>query len=85
MSWYFPSDLFEQELTLHITVRFWDNSEEQLQLPVESKWSQRALYFPAAGSEKRILTYRIVVRTQEGQIIETWKHHLWTELIQIGD
>jgi hypothetical protein len=85
MSWYFPSELFEQELTLQITVRFWDNSEEQLQMPVESKWSQRALYFPSTEQEKRILTYRIVVRTQEGQIIETWKHHLWTELIQIGN
>ena len=75
----------ELELTLQITVRFWDHSEEHLQIPVESRWSQRALFFPSEVSEKRILTYCIVVLAQDGRVIETWKHPLWTELIQIGD
>jgi hypothetical protein len=84
LSWHFPSDLLEQQLTLYMTVRFWDLSEEQIELSIENKWSQRAIYFPATSYEKRILTYCIVVRTQEGDVIESWKHPLWTELIHIN-
>jgi hypothetical protein len=84
VGWSFPRDLFAQELTLHITVRFWDNSEQQLEQVVGTKRSQMAFFFPLTGTQCRILTYRIIVKAQDGQIIETWKHPFWTELIQIG-
>lgn len=85
IAWCFPEDLFQQNLTLQITVRLWDNSEVQENLVVESKQSHKALFFPSTGGERRILTYRIIVTTKEGEVIETWKHPLWTELIQIGE
>ena len=85
IAWCFPEDLFRQNLTLQITVRLWDNSEVREQLDVESKQSHKALFFPSSGQERRILTYRIVVTTKEGEVVEIWKHPLWTELIQIGD
>ena len=83
IAWCFPQDLFDQELTLYVTVRLWNQTEQQIDLPVKSKHSHTALDFPAATQENRILTYRIVVLTKEGETLETWNHPLWTELIQI--
>lgn len=33
--------------------------------------------------EKRILTYRIQVVDFEDEIVETWEHHFWTQLIDV--
>jgi len=82
--WNFPTDLFERELTLHVMVRFWDNSEEEQQVAVETKRSNTALAFPLKAARGHILTYRVVAKDGEGQIVSSWNHPLWTELIQIG-
>ena len=85
IAWCFPEDLFLQHLTLQVRVRLWDNSEVLEKLVVTTKQSHKALFFPSTGQDRRILTYRIDVTTEEGEVIETWKHPLWTDLIQIGD
>jgi hypothetical protein len=86
IAWDFPRSLFDEKLTLEITVRLWNNTQEVLLHPVERKRGYEALYFPNADpcDDRRILTYRIQVLNAEGTVLETWKHHFWTELIEIN-
>lgn len=79
VAWRFPGYLFDEQLELVLTVRFWDNTEEVFYQPVEKTRSYAAFYF----YHQRILTYRIQVVNREGEIVETWEHHFWTELIDI--
>jgi len=81
IAWDFPKSLFDEGLTLLVTVRLWNNTEQFLKIPVERKRYYDALTFPCKDRDLRILTYRIQVENNTGQIIETWKHHFWTELI----
>jgi len=83
VSWRFPKCLYDQQLTLAITVRFWDNKEEVILQPVKRQLSYTALYFPKREGQGKILTYKIDVVNSEGGIVETWEHHFWTELIDI--
>lgn len=82
IGWDFPKSLFEEQLTLLVTVRLWDNQETVYKIPVERKRDATDLYFP---SSNKILTYRIQVINKEGQVIETWKHQFWAELIHVDD
>ncbi len=87
LGWDFPKSLFIQELTLHVTVRLWDQTETTSSLPVQHKRDAVALFFPCSSldKEKRILTYKIEVVNGKGELLETWKHHFWTELIQLDN
>lgn len=79
MSWRFPKILTDQQLELILTVRFWDNSEDILTRPIQHTKGYAAFNF----FDQKILTYRIQVVDAEGEIVETWEHHFWTELIDI--
>lgn len=79
ISWKFPGNLIAEQLELVATVRFWDNSEEVICRPIKNTWGYAALFF----SKCKILTYRIQVINGCGEIVETWEHHFWTELIDI--
>jgi len=81
IGWDFPLSWYTQELTLFVTVRFVKNDvQETFFYPIKQKRGDMAYTFP---KDKSILTYRVQVLTKSGQIIETWKHQLWTELISI--
>jgi len=81
IAWDFPRSIFNQELSFVVCVRFWDDSEQVLMDPIQRKRGYHAYYFP----KKKILTYRVQVISKENEIIETWKHHFWTERIEIGE
>jgi len=83
IGWNFPTDMFEEELTLVCTVRFWNQEQIVNEFLLESRRGSEAFFFPADDKEHRILTYRVDVRNCEGEIVETWKHHFWTELIEV--
>lgn len=80
VSWRFPKNLLDQGLQLILTVRFWDQTEEVISTPI-CRTRSYAL-FPFFDRPK-ILTYRVEIMDGKGQIIETWEHHFWTELIDI--
>lgn len=86
LAWDFPRSLFDEKLTLVATVRFWDNTQEVLFHPVERRRSYTAYYFPnpEPSGDRKILTYQVQVVSSNGTVIETWKHHFWTELIEIS-
>ncbi len=86
IGWDFPKSLFQQELTLTVTVRLWDQTETLYTLPVHHRRDATALFFPCTllDKEKRILTYKIEVMNSKGELLEEWDHHFWTELIHEG-
>lgn len=81
IAWDFPRSIFNKELSFVVNVRFWDDTEKEILDPISRKRGYQAYYFP----KKKILTYRVQVISKEKEIIETWKHHFWTEQININE
>jgi hypothetical protein len=81
IAWDFPRSIFLKDLSFAVTVRFWDDTQQEIVDPIQRKRGYQAFYFP----KKKILTYRVQVVTKEKEVIETWNHQFWTERIDIGD
>lgn len=77
VAWRFPSNLVNYGLSLVLTVRFWDNVEEEICYPIQRGHGTKAFY----NACRRILTYKIDVVNSQGEIIEVWEHQFWTKLI----
>ncbi len=86
VSWDFPLSLYREKLTLMLTVRFWDNRQEVLVRKIDQKRGYDSFYFEdkTKDKKKRILTYRVVVVNEDGEIVDDWKHQFWTDLIEIN-
>ncbi len=80
VAWRFPSNLVDEGLTLHLTVRFWDNLEEKVSSPIYKPRGTEAFNF---FEGRRILTYRVDVTDSLGEVVDVWEHHFWTKLIDI--
>lgn len=85
ISWDFPLATYGKKLSFHITVRFWDNSEEVRTYALTRRLGTKVFYFENKNKTKdrKILTYRIQVLTEKNEIVETWKHQFWTNLIDV--
>jgi hypothetical protein len=79
VAWRFPLNIIDRQLKMILTVRFWDNSEKAVSLPIFQSKGYTSFNF----YDERILTYRIQVIDAEGECVETWEHHFWTKLIDI--
>lgn len=77
IGWDYPKSLFEKKLTLKLTMRFWDDSQREYVQKIAMKRDYLSYFF----TDEKILTYRIDVFTEEGALLESWVHQLWTELI----
>jgi hypothetical protein len=75
IAWNLPHDT-----TLDVNVRFWNEQEKRVQVPLENKRGSTALWFP----HQEILTYRVDAVSWNGEIISTWEHQFWTRWIEIG-
>ena len=86
VSWDFPRSVFEKRLKLHLTVRFWDDTQETICQPIERRRDYAAFFFPQAEGDKdrRILTYRVQAITEKGELAGEWEHQFWTRLIDVG-
>jgi len=86
VSWDFPRSVFEKHLTLLMTVRFWDDTQETLSQPIERRRDFAVFYFPNEldGKDKRILTYRVEALDAKGKSAGLWEHQFWTKLIDVG-
>jgi hypothetical protein len=80
ISWAFPKNLYKKNLSLLLTMRFFGNTQDVITHLISKKKSYTTFFFP---KNKKILTYQIQIVAEDGQIIEVWKHQLWTELIDI--
>ncbi len=85
VAWHFPRCLLEERLTLFVTVRLWDQTEEITIRPIERRRGSFAFDYPNPGDclDRRILTYKMEVFTESGELVEEWKHHFWTEQIEL--
>ncbi len=87
VSWSFPHALFAKKLSMFLTVRFWNNLQETKIIPLQKSWGTQAFFFSNPKLEKnlKILTYRIQIVSDKGELIEEWKQQLWTRLIDIDN
>lgn len=76
--WIFPTRLFTQNLFFHIRVRFWDGREQVIDQAIPKRLGDTAFFFTSS-----ILTYRVEVLNGEGELVDTWEHHFWTEWIDM--
>lgn len=84
LAWDFPLSLYKEQLSLITTVRLWDNQEMVYTLPLVRKRGYHVYSFPGNRQKKvRILTYKVEVKNARGELIETWKHQLWSNLINV--
>jgi hypothetical protein len=85
VAWYFPRCLLEDQLTLLVTVRLWDQTEQIFMRSIDRRRGSLAFDCPNQGDclDRRVLTYKVEVFTLNGDLIEEWKHHFWTELIKL--
>jgi hypothetical protein len=81
IAWDFPRSQFQKELSLAVSVRFWSDTQKEISYPLPKKRGYCAYFFP----NEKILTYRVRVLTREGTVLESWNHHFWTQLIEVGD
>jgi hypothetical protein len=87
VSWDFPRSIFEKHLELFLTVRFWDDTQETFQQPIERRRDYATFFFPQDSEERdrRILTYRVQAISENGEIVGEWDHQFWTKLIDVGN
>jgi len=71
--------MMDQEPSFVISMRFWDDTDQEIVDIIPRKRGSRAYDFP----KKKILTYRVQVVSKDGEILETWQHHFWTEKIEV--
>jgi hypothetical protein len=85
ISWDFPKSQFEKKLSMKLTVRFWDNEEQEFVFPVDKKRYYTSYFFsnPLKDKNKKILTYKIDVFSEKNELIQEWQHQFWTKLIKI--
>lgn len=85
VAWDFPLTIFRQKLSLFVTVRFFDQRQKVFFLPLKGKRGVESFYFPNLNNEKKyqILTYKVSVLNATGEEVSVWKHHFWTNLIDI--
>ncbi|MBI5345929.1 MAG: hypothetical protein HZB76_02145 [Chlamydiae bacterium] len=86
VSWDFPLSLYKEDLNLILTVRYWNNQEETINYPITKKRGYTTFFFEDHTNDrsKRILTYMLQVHNKKGEVIEEWKHHFWTKLIELN-
>ena len=85
IKWDYPLSLYKRDLSLVLTVRFWDNTQKNYVYKLKRKRGYTSYYFPvkSKNKDKEILTYNISVVDKEKQVVERWYHQLWTELIAL--
>jgi hypothetical protein len=85
ISWDFPRSIYLQKLSLFLTVRFMDQQQKVYFMPLKHKRGVESFYFPNLNGDlqKRILTYKVVVLNEKGEEVAIWKHHFWTNLIEV--
>jgi hypothetical protein len=84
VSWDFPYSLFAKKLALTLSVRLRNNEEKVFTWKIDKKRGVSTFRFPVGNDTKtKIVTYRVEVKTADGTLVEEWKHHFWTKLIDI--
>lgn len=86
ISWDFPLSIYRENLTMISTIRFWDNKQDVLVYKIPRKRGYISYKFQddSLNKNKRILTYKIEIFNEDGDLVDQWKHQFWKELIKIN-
>lgn len=86
VSWDFPLSVYREKLSMILTVRFWDNRQDVLVRKIDRKRGYDSFYFEdtTKDKKKRVLTYRVQIINEDGEVVDDWKHQFWTDLIEIN-
>ena len=87
LSWDFPLSLYRESLTLFLTVRFWDNTEEKMVMPLRRKRGIETFFFDNKDDlqSRKILTYFVEAKNKQDKTVAVWQHQLWCELISVEE
>jgi hypothetical protein len=94
VAWRLPESHFAQNPYLHVTVRLWDGSEECRHMQIPSQRGCTAFFYSQKDPDETcseeeqqkakdlsLLTYRVQVCSQTGEVLEVWEHPFWTEAL----
>jgi len=86
IAWDFPLSQYRENLSLALTVRFWDNKQDVFVHKIPRKRGYISYKFQDDTLDKtnKILTYKVDIINEDGQIVDQWKHQFWKELIEIN-
>jgi len=86
IAWDFPLSLYRENLTLILTVRFWDNKQDVFVYKIPRKRGYVTYKFQdeAGDNFKKILTYKVDIFNEDGSLVDQWKHQFYKELIEIN-
>lgn len=83
----FPKSCLREDPLLQLTIRFKDRSLETLSIPLCKARGYYiyqiidGLYFEKGG----ILSYKAQILTSSGEEILEWRHHIWADIVNLGD
>ena len=85
--WNVPKRMYYEDLSLKLTVRFWNNTEKNIIYKINSRFGCTFFFFEnkKMDTRRKILTYKIDICNSSGKSLETWKHQFWTELVDIDE
>jgi len=84
--WWVPNQAMEEKPELLVDILFWNTTKKEMRFDLKER---RIGYevFELVGKEYEttggILTYRARMIGSEGNLIEEWRHQMWTNLIEI--
>ena len=86
IGWDFPLSIFKENLSMILTVRFWDNNQDVYNYKIDRKRGYKIYTFQddSMDKTKKILTYKIDIFNEDGKVIEKWEHQFWKNQIKIN-
>lgn len=85
--WTLAKSCMKKGPKLFLTVRFGDRSMQTVEFPL-CNFSGYYVYQLVGASylEKQgILSYKAEIFTSSGQILSSWRHHIWADIIEIQE
>jgi hypothetical protein len=85
ISWKLPQKMMKKKPFCSLHVIYWDYTEETFYHDIDYKtgYWKYTLLGEKFLERKGILTYRIEILTEDGEVYREWKHQLWVNLIQL--
>ena len=87
IEWWLPPDSLDEELTLMLKIIYRNYTEQTLIYPILQRRGE--ITFPLLNEafieSGGFLTYKVEIRTSDGEIMKEWEHRFWTNLITIED
>jgi hypothetical protein len=87
VEWRIPTRILDLHPQLLLHLIFWDYTEKTVAYPLNRSfgWVTYSLLGEEFKKTQGILTYKIDIVTEGGDIYREWKHQLWVNLIKVEE